>query len=62
MFIAISVALLLWIIIFIGCIVYAVLSKKSHLNVWFLLTLLVGMLLCVVTYVAMLDVAKWALS
>lgn len=62
MLIGISVAFMLWAIIFIVTIVYAVLTKRHYVNALMLVVLLVGMLLCGATYGALFDFAKWVIS
>lgn len=62
MLIGISVAFMLWAIIFIVTIIYAVLTKRTEINATALIVLLVGLLLCGVTYGALFHFAKWGVS
>ena len=61
MLIGISVAFMLWAIIFIVTIVYAVATKRTYINALALVVLLVGLLLYGATYGALFDFAKWVL-
>lgn len=62
MLIGISVAFMLWAIIFIVTIIYAVITKRTYINATALIVLLVGLLLCGATYGALFHFAKWVVS
>lgn len=62
MLIGISVAFMLWAIIFFVTIIYAALTKRYSVNALALVVLLVSMLLCGATYGVLFDFAKWVIS
>ena len=58
----ITIAFVLWSVIFIACVLYAAFTKKSYINVWFLLVLLLGFLSAGFIYGAIYQLVIWVIT
>lgn len=62
MLIGIVVAFLMWAVVLMGTVVYAVARGRTYINGTFLMVSLVGLLLCGATYGALFSLGFWVIS